>query len=54
MIATKIKESIFAIDLEIEHMELNDHAYTKEYRKLKAARRSLVRALKALSFSEVD
>ena len=54
MIATKIKESIYAIDLEIEHMELSDHAYTKEYRKLKAARRSLERALRALSYAEVD
>jgi hypothetical protein len=54
MILNNLYAALDGINLEIEHMELNDHAYTAEYRRLIKARRSLVRALKALSYSEVN
>ena len=44
----KLKTHVKALDGEIEHMELNDHAYTKEYILLKKERKVIVKTIKKL------
>lgn len=43
-----MKNHLKALDGEIEHMELSDHAYTREYAVLKKKRRILAKAIKKL------
>lgn len=44
----KLKTHVKALDGEIEHMELSDHTYTKEYILLKKKRKIIVRTIKKL------
>ena len=44
----KLKTHVKALDGEIEHMELNDHAYTTEYILLKKERKICIRTIKKL------
>lgn len=44
----KLKTYVKTLDGEIEHMELNDHAYTKEYILLKKERKLIVKTIKKL------
>lgn len=53
MILTQLYAALDSINLEIEHMELNDLAYTKDYRRLIKARKSIRKAIDRLVFTEV-
>jgi hypothetical protein len=53
MILTNLNAALDGINLEIEHMELNDHAYTKDYRRLIKARKSIRKAIDRLVVTEV-
>lgn len=44
----KLRTHVKALDGEIEHMELCDHAYTKEYILLKKERKICIRTIKKL------
>ena len=43
-----MKDHLKAIDGAIEHMELSDHTYTREYVLLRKKRRILAKAIKKL------
>ena len=43
-----MKNHLRAIDGEIEHMELSDHAFTREYIALRKQRRILARAIRKI------
>lgn len=43
-----MKTHLKALDGEIEHMELDDHAHTRDYIILKKQRRILARAIKKI------
>ena len=53
MIEAKLREALDEIEIEIQHMELLDHAHSTEYRRLCAARRGIKKALRSLSYSGV-
>ena len=44
----KLRTHVKALDVEIEHMELCDHACTKEYILLKKERKIYIRTIKKL------
>ena len=54
MILKNLYAALDELNFEIEHMELNDHAYTAEYRRLIKARKSIRKAIHHLVMTEVQ
>ena len=54
MILKNLYAALDELNFEIEHAELNDHAYTKEYRRLIKARKSIRKAIDRLVMTEVQ
>lgn len=54
MILKNLYAALDGINLEIEHMELSDHAYTAEYRRLIKARKSIRKAIDRLVMTGVQ
>lgn len=53
MILKNLYAALDGLNLEIEHMEINDLAYTRYYRRLIKARKSIRKAIHRLVMTEV-